>query len=117
MVPHDRLLRKIRWSGVQGELANWMQNWLNGTQQRVVVEGCFLDWMPLTAGVPRGSMLDLLVFVMYINDLGWQMECNSDKCEVLHFGQSNQGRTFSKWEGPKGCYNEEGILEYNYIGP
>lgn len=42
-VPHDRLLWKIRSPGIQGQLANWIQNCLGDRSQGVVVEGCFTD--------------------------------------------------------------------------
>jgi hypothetical protein len=66
---HIGLLKEIESIGIQGPLLSWIKNYLSNRKQRVVLIHSNSQWRDIKAGVPRGSILGSLLFIIFINDI------------------------------------------------
>ena len=85
-VPHQTLLRVLRFYNTPENLVTWIEDFLSEHKQRVTVNGVFSKWYDVTSRVPQGSVLGPVLFIAYINTLPDEIESS----EILLFADDNK---------------------------
>lgn len=80
VINHDILLRKLNNYGIRGIAYDWFKSYLSDRQQFVEIDGKISQRVPIQIGVPQGSILGPLLYLLYVNDIG-----NSCSGNILSF--------------------------------
>ena len=126
-VPHKRLLHKVQHYGIRGSVATWLLNFLTNRIQRVVVDGQSSSFEPVLSGVPQGTVLGPLLFLLYINDLpdNLRSSCRlfADDCLVYNDITSpedtqilqNDLKTLESWQNKwLMCFNPKKVFHHHF---
>ncbi len=113
-VPHKRLLEKLKSYGIGGNILKWIESFLMGRQQQVIVNKTSSSKENMISGVPQGSVLGPILFVLYVNDLPHYVTSqikifaddtkifrkigNTSDCETLQKDLSNLEKWACDWQ-------------------
>ena len=93
-VPHQRLLAKLKGYGIKGKLLKWIETFLTCRKHCVLVNGAASSWTEVVSGVPQGSVLGPILFILYINDLTNVVTCDmkifADDTKIYHKTSTRQ---------------------------
>ena len=74
---HEGIIHKLKRNGISGNLLSLLPDFLRNGKQRLILNGQSSFWGNINAGVPQGFILGRLLFLIYINDLPDNLQCNS----------------------------------------
>ena len=111
---HDILLSKLRYYGMDSNVIKWFKSYLTDRSQYVEIENIRSSTKPIRTGVPQGSILGPLLFIIYVNDIN----CASSKFEAILYADDTSLnsilRTFGN-DNTSSIINKELLLVYEWL--
>ena len=117
-VSHRKLIQKCNYYGIRGQVLSWVNAFLSDRSQVTLVDGDFSDTCCVTSGVPQGSVLGPLLFLLFINDLPDGITSNirlfADDCALYLQLQSNNAERLLQADLDKlSIWSNENHLRFN----
>ena len=95
-VPHSILIKKLRNLKLSEKIVNWIENYLKSRKQRVVIRGEASEWFEVFSGVPQGSVIGAILFVIFINDIKEGIKSRisifADDTKIMHIVDTDQDK-------------------------
>lgn len=88
-VNHEILLDKLNHYGIRGNIHKWFKSYLNNRMQFVQVDGLNSKYRNIQTGVPQGSVLGPLLFLIYVNDIQYSIPKSPDSQVMLFADDTN----------------------------
>ena len=87
-VPHERLFLKLGAMGIRGDILSWIKSFLRGRTQCLNVDGRKSTWRDVLPGIPQGSVIRPILFVIFINEMPSEVKHNfcklfADDCKLF----------------------------------
>ena len=98
------LLHKLSVYGIQGKLLNWIKSFLTNRRQRVLLNGSPSDWEAVVSGVPQGTIMGPIFFLLFVNDVP-----NTFNCNVMLF--ADDAKLYSTINEEQDCINLQADLD------
>ena len=117
-VNHSKLLWKLHQYGIRGNALSWIRAFLGNRSQTVVLEGEESESVPVTSGVPQGSVLGPIMFLVYINDLPEELSSQvrlfaDDTAVFLTVGGSEEEKVLQKDLDRLSVWESQWDMEFN----
>ena len=111
---HDILLSKLRYYGLDSNVISWFKSYLTDRSQYVEIEETHSSTKPIRTGVPQGSILGPLLFIIYVNDIN----CASSKFEAILYADDSSLNSILRAFGndnTSSIINKELLLVYEWL--